>query len=590
MSTGSSLLDIETTAQQLAQRVIESLPVTIASVALWDGPSLSLTVKAIGTARPLGVPLPLWSRVSLATAPAHRAALQHPEPVFLDLEAAGQAEVRDEVARVLVPDLRAVYLLPIRLGDETVGLLGLGEMRSTAREPMSFEKRERCRAILDEFLANSAHAWEAGRLRQQIRAMASLLRMVRGTFDARTVEDVLATCASEAAGWLGVPVRALLFRVAPSGDIRVAALYRISEPMTSTDAGQILLALNRSRTRLAWPVMVTGVAEDPLDPLNGTAPDAAHWTRITLPLMDDGRLAGLICLYVEDEIMLSDWELEAFRHRAEIASRALTLVSALEDQTHEQAWVGRAAYEALSASQPAALREALKGIDRLVATFLPGRVQRLASELQKPEGARQAELGGLAEAVTREVAAVLDGLRGEDSADTARWEVDLNALVRRVTSMARASLEMPFKNPDRGSIQLRLELSSVPLVARTSPELVAVLVHVIENAVEAMPSGGEIRVRTARDNGHAVISVQDNGPGVAALEWDVFAPLVSTKGKPHLGLGLSVVRSVVNAHGGSVSLVSRKGGGALLQIRLPLVGRSMGSNGCDETAHDPIDP
>jgi len=572
------LLGIETTAQQLAQKVAESLPVTIASVALWDGPSLSLTIKAVGTARPLGVPLPLWSRVPLATAPTHRAAFQQQEPVFLDLDATSQAEVREEVAQALVPDLRAIYLLPIRFGDETVGILGLGEMRSADREPITPEKRDRCRVILDEFLASSAHAWEAGRLRQQIRAMGSLLRMVRETFEARTVEDVLSTCASEVGGWLGVPVRALLFRVEPSGDVEVAARCRFPEPVTSADAAQIMLALIRSRTLLEWPVGVVSVADDPLDPLRAVVPDGGRWTRITLPLMSARRLLGLICLYVEDELQLTEWELEAFRHRAEIASRALALVSTLEDHAHEREWVGRAAYETLSASQRAGLREALKGIDRLVATLLPDRVQRLVTELHGSAPTGTMEWGALAEAVTREVAAVLDGLRGDGPVTAASsQEVDLNSLVRRVTSMARTSLELPT-GPHHGTVQLNLELSREPLLARTSPELVVALVHAIENAVEAMPEGGEIRVRTARDNGHALISVQDSGPGVVALE-DAFAPLVSTKGKPHMGLGLSVVRSVVNQHGGTASLVSPAEGGALLQIRLPLTGGSAGSTG-----------
>lgn len=577
MNGTDGLLGIETTAQQLAQKLAESLPVTIASVALWDRPSFSLTIKAIGTARPLGVPLPLWSRVLLATAPTHRAAFQRQEPVFLDLESAAEATVREEVARALVPDLRAIYLLPIRLGDETLGILGLGEMRSGAREPMSSEKRERCRAILEEFLASSAHAWEAGRLRQQVRAMASLLRMVRETFDARTSDDVLSMCASEAGGWLGAPVRALLFRVEPSGDVAVAARYRFSEPMTPADAAQIMLALARSRTPSEWPVGVVSVADDPLDPLLAGMRDGGRWTRITLPLMNAGRLLGLICLYVEEELQLTDWELEAFRHRAEIATQVLALVSTLEDHAHERQWAERTAYEILSASQRRALREALKGIGRLVGTLLPDRIQRLVTELGAAGQAGSPEAGALAEAVTREVAAMLEELRGEDSATVASgWEVDLNSLVRRVSSMVRASVERPA-DPHRGPVQLSLELVSEPLVARTTPELVVALVHAIENAVEAMPEGGEICLRTARDNGHALISVQDSGAGVAALD-DAFAPLVSTKGKPHMGLGLAVLRSVVDQQGGTVSLVSRDGGGALLQIRLPLASENLGSN------------
>jgi hypothetical protein len=568
MSTTGGLLGIETTTQEFAQKLAEVLPVTIASVALWDRPSFSLTIKAVGTARPLDVPLPLLSRVSLATAPTHRAAFERQEPIFLDLEAASARTAREEVARALVPDLRAIYLLPIRVSDETVGVLGLGEMRSAEREPMSSEKRERCRTILEEFLATSAHAWEAGRLRQQLRAMASLLRMVRETLDARTNEDVLAMCASEAGGWLGAPVRAILFRVGPSGDIAVAAKYRFPEPVTSADGAQLMLALARNRTQTEWPVGVASVADDPLDTLRTVMPEGGRWTRITLPLMNVGQLLGLICLYIEDELQLTQWELEAFRYRAEIASHAYVLVSTLEDHAHERAWFGRAAYETLSTGQRIALREALKGIDRLVGTLLPDRIQRLVGEGGASGVPAPREACALAEAVTREVSSVLEGLCGEESSTVASWEVDLNGLVRRVMGMARASLEVPT-DPHRGPVRLSLQLESGPLVVRTTPELVGALVHAIQNAVEAMPEGGEVRVRTGRENGHALILVQDSGPGVALPE-NAFMPLVSTKGKPHMGLGLSVIRRVVNRHGGSASLVTSAEGGALLEIRLPL--------------------
>ena len=576
MNGSDSLLGIESTAQQFAQKLAETLPVTIASVALWDQPSFSLTIKAIGTARPLGVPLPLWSRVPLATAPTHRAAFQQQEPLFLDLESAGPATIREEVACALVPDLRAIYLLPIRFGGKTVGILGLGEMRSGAREPMSSEKRERCRVILEEFLAGSAHAWEAGRLRQQVRAMASLLRMVTETFGARSSDDVLSMCASEAGGWLGAPVRALLFRVEPSGGITVAARYRFPEPVTPADAAQIMLGLARRRTQSEWPVGVVSVTDDPLDPLGAGMRDGGRWTRVTLPLMDAGRLLGLICLYVEEELQLTEWELEAFRHRAEIATRVLVLVSMLEDRAHERQWAERTAYETRSTSQRRALHEALKGIDRLIGTLLPDRIRRIVTEQGASGLTGSAEADTLAEAITREVAAVLEELRGEDSAaGAAGREVDLNSLVRRVSSMARASLELPA-DPRRGQAQLSLELESKPLWIRTAPELVAALVHAIENAVEALPEGGEIRVRTARDNRHALISVENSGPGVTAIE-DATAPLVPTRGRPHLGLNLSVLRSVVNHHGGSAVLVSREGGGAFLEIRLPLASEKTGS-------------
>ena len=103
------------------------------------------------------------------------------------------------------------------------------------------------------------------------------------------------------------------------------------------------------------------------------------------------------------------------------------------------------------------------------------------------------------------------------------------------------------------AVEYQLETPGEPLLARASVSLVGAIVHAIENAVEAMPKGGRVRLRTARDNGHVLIAVEDSGDGVAQDLPDAFAPLVSTKGSPHLGMGLPVIRSLVSRHGGSVS-------------------------------------
>ena len=101
----------------------------------------------------------------------------------------------------------------------------------------------------------------------------------------------------------------------------------------------------------------------------------------------------------EEELQLSDWELEAFRHRAEIATQVLALVWTLEDHAHERQWVERAAYEILSTSQRRVLREALRGIGRLVETLLPDRIQRLATALDASGPIGSTEVAVLAQAV-----------------------------------------------------------------------------------------------------------------------------------------------------------------------------------------------
>jgi signal transduction histidine kinase len=64
-------------------------------------------------------------------------------------------------------------------------------------------------------------------------------------------------------------------------------------------------------------------------------------------------------------------------------------------------------------------------------------------------------------------------------------------------------------------IEVRFDPSSPPVVVQGSLVLVGALLHAIESAVESMPDGGEIRIRTGREDGHAVISVEDAGTAPA---------------------------------------------------------------------------
>jgi signal transduction histidine kinase len=148
--------------------------------------------------------------------------------------------------------------------------------------------------------------------------------------------------------------------------------------------------------------------------------------------------------------------------------------------------------------------------------------------------------------------------------------LDVNGIVRRAIAIAHARWDQQGAETPP-AVEYQVETSGGPLLAYTSVSLVGAIVHAIENAVEAMPKGGRVRLRTARDNGQVLITVEDSGDGAAEeLPHDVFAPLVSTKDRPHLGLGLPVIRSLVSRHGGSVSL-TRGGGCTVLEIRLPAV-------------------
>jgi signal transduction histidine kinase len=111
---------------------------------------------------------------------------------------------------------------------------------------------------------------------------------------------------------------------------------------------------------------------------------------------------------------------------------------------------------------------------------------------------------------------------------------------------------------------------SVPSVRGDQDQLRQVFLNLAQNALHAMPNGGVLGVEWSRDGEWVEVAISDSGPGVSESERElIFLPFVSTK-MDGLGLGLPIVRRIVEAHGGSVSCHDRAGGGAVFTVRLPL--------------------
>jgi signal transduction histidine kinase len=95
-----------------------------------------------------------------------------------------------------------------------------------------------------------------------------------------------------------------------------------------------------------------------------------------------------------------------------------------------------------------------------------------------------------------------------------------------------------------------------------------ILINLVQNAIDASPDGGEVRVSVAVEGGEGVVRVLDRGHGIPAeLKNRVFEPGVTSKARGS-GLGLTIVRLLAEQHGGSVQLSDRDGGGCVAELRL----------------------
>lgn len=150
--------------------------------------------------------------------------------------------------------------------------------------------------------------------------------------------------------------------------------------------------------------------------------------------------------------------------------------------------------------------------------------------------------------------------------------VDVVSLVRDALDFTRTRWQTQAYL--RGiEIPVDLDLQDPGLVRGAGADLREVFVNLILNAVDAMPDGGTLRISTQVEDGLATIRFEDTGVGIGPEAREhLFEPFFSTKGSHGLGLGLSIVASIVGAHGGSISVDSAPAQGARFTVQLPLAG------------------
>jgi len=145
--------------------------------------------------------------------------------------------------------------------------------------------------------------------------------------------------------------------------------------------------------------------------------------------------------------------------------------------------------------------------------------------------------------------------------------VDVNDVVRGVMRLYDAR----FRADGRPKIEPVLELEAGDTkISADGEQMRRALGNLVLNAMDAMPKGGTLRVRTARNDGRIRLEVSDSGQGLTEEECNrLFTPYYTTK-HHGTGLGLAIVQSVVSDHHGKISVVSEPGRGATFVIDLPV--------------------
>ncbi len=217
-------------------------------------------------------------------------------------------------------------------------------------------------------------------------------------------------------------------------------------------------------------------------------------------------------------------------------------------------------------------------------------LQRLDHELKNPLMAVRAGLANVSnghDSVTRQALASIETQTVRLSRLTAdlRKIAELETRPLEFASVAMDTLltevfELAQDHPDSHARKLRLTVPQAPWPLPPVPGdrdlLFLAIYNLLENALKYTAVTDAIELRAREDGRFVTVEVADTGPGIAKADqpyvWEELYRGEAALGVPGSGLGLALVKAIVERHGGQVDLSSRPGQGSLLILRLPTAG------------------
>ncbi|MEX2221445.1 MAG: GAF domain-containing protein [Candidatus Rokuibacteriota bacterium] len=416
-------------------------------------------------------------------------------------------------------------------------------------------------------LDNAVLFVEAGRQRREAEVLAELARSISAAQDVSTVLQRVVDGAKELCG---CDLTSVALRDAESGAVVMlnrAGDYRsvpgrlVIEP--GRGAGGLVLESGR-------PFRSDSMAQDPRITRDFAARIAIEGlvTTLVVPIMVEGRVEGLLYVHRRTPRPFTDRTETVLRQLAEYAAIAIHNMQLL---AHEHQ-----------------MRAEAEGASRMKDEFLATLSHELRSPLQpllnwayllRSPNLDPASSERALDAIERSTKTL--GQLIEDLLDVSRivtGKLRLQARPVRLPGMVRAALEAVESAALAKSVALEARIEpDLPAVLGDPDRLQQVLWNLLSNGIKFTPKGGRVTVSVAGRNSEVVLTVADTGAGIKREflphVFERFRQAESSTNRAYggLGLGLAIVRHLVELHGGSVSVQSEgEGQGATFSVRLPV--------------------
>lgn len=294
---------------------------------------------------------------------------------------------------------------------------------------------------------------------------------------------------------------------------------------------------------------------------------------LTLPLMSGGNVFGALVLFYTSPTVLEGAHRVAAEDLAEMGGLSLDAAQRFADLAKSNAEL-RASRAALEKGQKLrALGEMAAGVSHDLKNILNPlslHLQLVERSLKRGQTAGALEAVGEMHAIVRRGTETLERLRdfSRQSTERALTPCDVDVIVREAIEIAKPRIASGSRA--RG-VRMYAELGGPPPILAQSGDLVAALVNLLVNAIDALVEGGTVTVTTAATpEGGAWVRVADDGPGMPeAVRARVFEPFFTTKGQSGTGLGLPMVYAFAKRHGATVAVDTEPGAGAAFTLTFP---------------------